>query len=90
MGILQQSFGNSLGSLVDAFSHKNRIRSLINSLQTVCDHGLCENSRCCRTVTGTLICVVGYFVYQLSAHVFELVFQFDFLGDRDTVICDER
>ena len=90
LGVLQQLIRNSLGSLLHAFPHQNRVRTLINSLQAIGNHCLRQQCSRCRAIASLLVGVVGNFIDKLSAHVLILVLELDFLRNCDTIIGDER
>jgi len=52
--------------------------------------GLGEHGRGRGAVAGDVVGLRGHFAHHLGAHVLELVFEFDFLGNRDTVLGDAR
>jgi hypothetical protein len=54
------------------------------------DDGLGENGCGRGAVAGEVVGLGGDLAYHLGAHVLELVFQFDFLGDGDAVLGDAR
>ena len=87
---LQQIFCNCLSCLIHTFAHQNRVGSLVYCLQTIGNHGLSQKSSSSRAVTCSLIGVICCFIDQLSTHVLELVFQFDFLCNGYPIIRDER
>src|SRR5471030_1182421 len=54
-------------------------------------HNRCgQNGRGGGAVAGLIGSPRGHFAHHLCAHVLELVFELDFLGDRDTVLGDAR
>ena len=81
---------NSLNCLVDAALESHRICAGSHSLHALAINRLGQN-RCRRgAVTGHVRGLRSYFTNHLRAHVLERVFQFDFLGYRDTVLGDGR
>ena len=49
-----------------------------------------KDRRRCRAVTGVVVGLGSDFTDHLSAHVFELILEFNFLGNRHTVLGNER
>src|SRR5690606_23751825 len=54
------------------------------------DDRLGQHGRGGGAVTGDVVGLGGHGTHHLGAHVFELVFKFDFLGDRNAVLGDAR
>ena len=75
---------------IDAALQVHRVHAGCNCLVAFANDGLCKNgsSRC--AVAGDVVGLRSNFADHLGAHVFELVFKFDFLGDRNTVLGDAR
>jgi hypothetical protein len=75
---------------VDAALQVHRVHAGGNSLVAFLNDGLGQNR--CRggAVTGDVVGLGGNFAQHLRAHVLELVFQFDFLGDGNAVLGDAR
>jgi len=74
--------------LFDAALETHRVRACGNVAHAVLDHRLGED-RCGRgAVTGHVVGLRRDFLDELSAHVLERIFQFDFLGDRHAVVGD--
>ena len=59
-----------------------------NVAHAVGNHGLGQHRCGGGAVTGDIVGLGGDFLHQLGAHVFEWVFQFDFLGNGHTVVGD--
>ena len=53
------------------------------------DYCLRQNNCGCGAVAGNVVGFGGHFLDDLRAHVFKLVFEFDFLGDCHAVVGDE-
>ena len=53
-------------------------------------HGLGENGSGGGAVTGSVGGLGGDFLHELGAHVLELVFELDFLGNGHAVLGDDR
>ena len=73
---------------IDPTLEIHRVHASGNRLHAFADDGLRQNRRGGGAVAGLVIGARGDFFHHLRAHVLELVFQFDFLGDRDTVLGD--
>ena len=74
--------------LFDAALQTHRVGTGSNVAHAVGDHGLSQHRCGGGTVAGYVVGLGGNFFYQLSTHVFERVFEFDFFGDRYAVIGD--
>ena len=61
-----------------------------NRLEAFLNDGLSQNRCSGGTVAGFVIGAAGDFFHHLRAHVLELVFELDFLGNRHTVFGDAR
>ena len=66
----------------------HRVHARCDIFCTFAHDGLSQNGRGGGAVTGGVIGLGGHFAHHLGAHVLELVFQFDFLGNRHTVFGD--
>ena len=75
--------------LLHPASENNRVCACRNILQTLLNHCLCQNGRCCSTVAGNIICLCRNLFYQLCAHVFIGVFQLDILCNGNAVVCNQ-
>ena len=62
----------------------------VTLLETFAVDGLGEHGRGGGAVTGDVAGLAGDFAHELGAHVFVRIFEFDFLGDGDTVLGDRR
>ena len=78
------------GREVDAALEVHRVHARGNRLHAFLDDGLSQNGCGRGAVTRFVIGALGHFLDHLRAHVLELVFQFDFLGNRYTVLGDAR
>ena len=76
--------------LLDAALQSGRIRAGGHSLYALAENRLGENSRRGRSVAGDVTGLGSYFADELRAHVFQRVFQVDFLGHRHAVLGDGR
>lgn len=77
-------------SKIDAALQIHRIHAGSNCFCAFLDDGLSQNSCGCCAVTSDVVGFGSNFTHHLCAHVFELVFQFDFLGNGNTVFGDTR
>src|SRR5690606_16845793 len=78
------------GGLVDAALQVHRVHAGGNRLQAFVDDGLGQNGGGGGAVTGGVVGLGRDVLDQLSTHVLELVFQFDFLGNGNAVLGDGR
>src|SRR5690606_38144840 len=78
------------GGLVDAALQIHRGHAGSDGFQAFVDDGLGQNGRGGGAVTGSVVGLGSNVLDQLRAHVFELVFEFDFLGDGHAVLGDGR
>ena len=74
--------------MLDALLHAHWIGASGDILHADLHHCLCEHSRGGGSVTCDVIGLGRNFLHELGAHVLELVFEFDFFCDRDTVVGD--
>jgi hypothetical protein len=80
----------SVDGEIDAALQIHRVHAGGNGLGAFADDRLGQDG--CRggAVTGDVVGLRSDFAHHLRAHVLELVFQFDFLGDGDAVLGDAR
>src|SRR5690606_9302084 len=90
LGQVFQLSNDGGGRLVDAALQVHRVHAGSDGLQAFVDDGLSQNGSGGGAVTGCIVGLGRYVLDQLGAHVFEGVFQFDFLGNRNTVFGDGR
>src|SRR6056297_3492167 len=82
-------FRDDLGhGQIDTTLEVHRVHAGGNRLEAFLDDGLGQHGSGGGAVAGFVIGARGNLFHHLSAHVLELVFQFDFLGDRNTVLGD--
>src|SRR5690606_13522826 len=81
---------NVSNSEVDTALQVHRVHASGNSLVAFLNDCLGENGRSRGAVTSDVVGLRSNFADQLGAHVLELVFQLDFLGNRTTVLGDAR
>ena len=75
---------------IDAALQIHRVHSGGDQLEALLhDRGGQHRCRSC-AVASKIICLRGDFAHHLGAHVLELVFEFDLLGDGDAVLGDAR
>src|SRR5260370_316750 len=86
LGLLLQLFHQGGDSLVDAALEVHGVQAGGHVLGAFADDGLCQHGGGGRAVTGDVVGLGGHFLHELGAHVLQLVLEFDFLGDRDTVL----
>ena len=90
LGLLAD-FGNDMRRCqVDTALQVHRVHAGGNRLQAFADDRLGKNRCRRRAVAGNVIGLGGDFAHHLCAHVFELVFEFDFLRDGDAVFGGAR
>ena len=75
---------------IDAALQIHRVHAGGNELDAFVDDGLAEHGRGGGAVTGDVVGLGSHGAQHLGAHVLELVFEFDFLGDGDAVLGDAR
>ncbi|CAB4582198.1 unannotated protein [freshwater metagenome] len=82
------AFDSSGNRGFDALLERHRVSACSNVAQTSADHRPCEHSGGGGAVTGNAVGLLGNLFDQLGADALVGVFEFDFLGDRHTVIGD--
>ena len=87
---LNEVSNNSINRCVDAALEVHWVHTRCNRLHAFANNRLCKNSGSGRAVTGNIVGLRSNFANHLRAHIFELVFQFDFLGDGNAVLSDPR
>ncbi len=90
LGQVFQLGNDAGGGFVDTALEIHRVHAGSNGLQTFGDDGLSQYGGSGGTVTSVVIGAGGNVFNQLRAHVFELVFQLDFLGNGNAVFGDQR
>ena len=75
---------------IDAALQVHRIHSGGDELETLLDDRGGQHRRGGRPIAGTVTGLRGDLAHHLGAHVLELVFEFDLLGDGDAVLGDAR
>ena len=90
LGALLEVSNRSRCRKVDAALQVHRVHAGGNGLGAFAHDGLGQHGGGGGAVTGFVIGARGNFANHLRAHVLELVFQFDFLGDRHTVLRGAR
>ena len=75
-------------SLVDTTLQVERVGAGGDVLQTRGDDGLGQHGGGGGTITSQVVGLGGHFLHELGTHVFDGVDEFDFLGDRHTVLGD--
>src|SRR5690606_24735510 len=90
LGLLGQFSHGSGHSLVDTALQVDGIETSGNVLQAFLDDGLSQHGGGGGAVAGVVRGLRSNVFNELSADVFELVFQFDFLGNRHAVFGDGR
>ena len=83
-------FDGSGNSFVDTALQIHRAHTGGNILHAFVNDSLSQNGSCRCTVTGVVAGLGSNFFNHLSAHVFKLVFQFNFFCNRNTVFGDCR
>ena len=87
---LNEVRNNSVYCCVDAALQVHWVHARCNRLHAFAND--CLRQYCCsgRAVTSRVIGLAGHFAQHLRTHIFELVLQFDFLGDGNAVLGDAR
>src|SRR5262249_15785427 len=75
---------------VDAALQVHRVHAAANALDAPLYHRLREDGRGGGAIAGDVIGLGGHGAHHLGAHVLELVFELDFLGDGDAVLGNAR
>ena len=87
---LAELFDGGGDGLVDAALEIHRVHAGGNELHAFVNDGLGENRGGRRAVAGVVARLGGDFTHHAGAHVFELVLEFDFLGDGHAVFRHRR
>ncbi|MNZ42151.1 hypothetical protein D3C78_597200 [compost metagenome] len=90
LGLLFQLGNDGNGGLVDAALQVHRVHAGSDGFQAFVDDGLGQDGSGGGAVTGSVVGLGGNVFHQLRAHVLELVFQLDFLGNGNAVLGDGR
>ena len=90
LGVLVEVVDDFGDGQVDAALQVHRVHAGSNRLVAFADDRLGQNGRGGGAVAGDVVGLRGDFADHLGAHVLELVFEFDFLGDGDAVLGDAR
>ncbi len=90
LGVGLEMLDDGFDREVDTALEVHRVHAGGNRLAAFTNDGRGENRRGGGAVAGLIGGPGRYFAHHLCAHVFELVFELDFLGDRDTVLGDAR
>ena len=75
---------------LDSSSQNHGICTCGYIFKSFADNRLSQQCCGCCTVAGNIICLCSNLFYQLCAHIFKAVFQFDFLCDSYAVIGNQR
>src|SRR5690606_22937843 len=86
LGGLLQLFHQGGDGLVDAALEVHRVQAGGHVLAAFAHDGLGQHGGGGGAVTGVVAGLGSHFLHELGAHVLQLVLEFDFLGDRDTVL----
>src|SRR5690606_9438037 len=90
LGQILQLGDDGRSGLVDAALQIHRVHAGSNRLQAFVDDGLGQYGGSGGAVTGSVVGLGRNVLDQLGAHVLELVFQLDFLGNGHAVLGDQR
>ena len=85
---VQQFSADSGNSLVDSTLEGHRVRARSHVTQSFAHQGLSQNGRGRGSITGDVVSLLGNFLDQFGADLLEGVFEFDFLGDGNTIVGD--
>ncbi len=83
-------FNNFRSCHVDAALEVHWVHASSNGFHAFANDRLSQNCCCCCAVASFVIGTGSNFLNHLRAHVFELVFQFDFFGHGNTIFGDAR
>jgi len=90
LGQLLDFLGDHFDGLIDAALQGHRIGAGRNGFHAFAVDALRQDGRRRGTVAGHIAGLGGHFAHHLCAHVLQRIFEFDFLGNRDTVLGDRR
>ncbi len=85
-----QPSDEGFGTTVETAADHHRVVTSGYHFEAFGDDGLGQHGGGSGTITSDVVGFGGYFDQQAGAHVFEGVFEFDFFGDRHTVMGDNR
>src|SRR5262245_14956465 len=86
LGALPDVFDNLRDRLVDAAAQVHRVHAGGHRLHALAHDRLRQHARRRGPITGNVVGLLGGLAHHLCAHVLELIFKLDFLGDRDAVL----
>ena len=89
LGVCNNSFYSGVNCFLDTFFEYHWVSTSSNVLHTFANQSLSKQGSGGGTVTSSIVCLGCNFFYQLCAHVFKWVRQFDFFCDGNTVVCDQ-
>ena len=89
LGVCNNSFYSGVNCFLDTFFEYHWVCTSSNVLHTFANQSLSKQGSGGGTVTSSIVCLGCNFFYQLCAHVFKWVRQFDFFCDGNTVVCDQ-
>ena len=90
LGLLDEVLDDFVNREVDAALQVHRVHAGSNCLGAFANDGLGKNGSSRGAVTGDIVGLGRNFTKHLRAHVLELVFQFDFLGNGNAILGDAR
>src|SRR5712664_3289286 len=88
LGVLDEVADHGFHRQVDTALEIHRVHAGGNCLGAFTDDGGGQHGRGGGAVAGSVRRLGGHFAHHLGAHVLELVFELDFLGDGDAVLGD--
>ena len=86
LSVVDEFLGNSCNSLLNAALERNGVCASSYVAKTFANECLSENGSGGRSITSDVISLLGNFLNQLCADLFEWVVQFDFLRDGHTIV----
>ncbi len=90
LGLLFELLNNGTRSTINATLQIHRVHAGGNRLQTFIDDSLSQNGSSGCAISGFVVGLGGNILDQLGAHILETVFQFDFFGNRNAILGDDR
>src|SRR5690625_4213984 len=87
-GGVQEFRADGLNGGIDPALERYGVGACGNVTQTLANHGLGQNGCGGRAVTGDVIGFLGNFLDELGTDLFVRIFEFDFAGDRHTIVRD--
>ena len=85
----KQFFRDRLAGFLHALTDEDGVRAFFHGVNAAMDHFLGKKGCRGRAIPSSIIRFIRDFVYELGAHILEVVLKFDFAGNRHPIICDK-